>query len=142
MALPSPLHVSFFTFLHDSQNLILVTILWFQVANFQKKQACIACKSYFFGWASYNGALCVHNVFIFVTEKEHYFQMDENIALLHLQRKKEKPNLSELAKVFCGLLSLLSQYFQAKTKCMFMWCNDWVCSDWTLDAVFLVRDGM
>ena len=28
--------------------------------------------------------ICVHNVFIFVIEKEHYFQMDENIALLHL----------------------------------------------------------
>ena len=24
---------------------------------------------------------------------------------------------------------------------MFMWCNDWVCSDWTLDVVFMVRAG-
>ena len=41
---------------------------------------------------------CVRNVFIFVTEKEHdsikdrkyiNFQTDENIALLHLERKKK-----------------------------------------------------
>ena len=25
---------------------------------------------------------------------------------------------------------------------MFMWCNDWVCSDCILDVVFIVRDGM
>ena len=25
---------------------------------------------------------------------------------------------------------------------MFMQCNDWVCSDRTLDVVFIVRDGM
>ena len=35
------------------------------------------------------------NVFIFITEKEHDFQTDENIALLHLERKT-KLNLSEL----------------------------------------------
>ena len=42
-------------------------------------------------------------VFIFATEKEHNFQTDENIALLHLKRKKK--NLSELTQVFCGLFS-------------------------------------
>ena len=31
----------------------------------------------------------VPNVFIFVTEKEHNSQTDENIALLHLKRKKK-----------------------------------------------------
>ena len=25
---------------------------------------------------------------------------------------------------------------------MFMWCNDWVCSDCILDVVFIVCDGM
>ena len=32
---------------------------------------------------------CVPNVFIFVTEKEHNSQTDENIALLHLKGKKK-----------------------------------------------------
>ena len=42
-----------------------------------------------------DGTLCVPNVFNFITEKEHDFQTDENIALLYLERKK-KLNLSEL----------------------------------------------
>ena len=25
---------------------------------------------------------------------------------------------------------------------MFMWCNDWIYSDWTLDVVFIAHDGM
>ena len=29
-----------------------------------------------------------------------------------------------------------------KNCLMFMWYNDKVCSDWTLDVVFIVRDGM
>ena len=54
---------------------------------------------------------CVPNVFIFVIEKEHIFQKNENMALLHPKRKtKKKPNLSELTQVFCGLLSLLPKY--------------------------------
>ena len=36
---------------------------------------------------------------IFVTEKEHNFQTDENIALLQLKRNK-KPKLSELTQAF------------------------------------------
>ena len=31
------------------------------------------------------------NVFIFVTQEEHNFQMNKNTALLHLERKKTKP---------------------------------------------------
>ena len=27
-------------------------------------------------------------------------------------------------------------------NCLFMYCNDSVCSDWTLDVVFIVHDGM
>ena len=54
---------------------------------------------------------------IFVTEKEHNFQTDENIALLQLKRNK-KPKLSELTQAFFFyLLSLLSKYFAAKKKC-------------------------
>ena len=40
---------------------------------------------------------------IFVTEKDHNFQKNENIALL-------KPSLSELTQVFCRLFSFLSKY--------------------------------
>ena len=29
-----------------------------------------------------------------------------------------------------------------KNFLMFMQCNDWVCFDYTLDAVFMVDDGM
>ena len=49
----------------------------------------------------------VPNVLISVTEKKHNFQNNENIALLHLKIKKRQI-LSELAQVFCGLLSLMS----------------------------------
>ena len=42
----------------------------------------------FFGWAGWDGTLRLPNVF--VTEKEHNFQTDENIELLHLKRKKKK----------------------------------------------------
>ena len=52
-----------------------------------------------------------------MTEKEDNFQLDENIAFLHLKRNK-KPNLSELTQVFCGLLSLMSKYFEAKIECI------------------------
>ena len=31
------------------------------------------------------------NVFIFVTQEEHNFQMNKNTALLHLEGKKTKP---------------------------------------------------
>ena len=41
----------------------------------------------FFGWAGWDGTLRLPNVF--VTEKEHNFQTDENIELLHLKRKKK-----------------------------------------------------
>ena len=40
-------------------------------------------------WVGWDGTLCVPNVFIFVTEKEHNFQTEKNIALLHLKRKKK-----------------------------------------------------
>ena len=43
-----------------------------------------------FGLAGSYGALCVPSVFISVTEKEHNFQTNENIALPHLKRKKER----------------------------------------------------
>ena len=33
---------------------------------------------------------CVPNVFIFVIEKEHNFQKNENMALLHPKRKTKK----------------------------------------------------
>ena len=60
----------------------------------------------FFGWAGWDGTLRLPNVF--VTEKEHNFQTDENIELLHLKRKKKKTDLSELTQIFC---SPLSKYF-------------------------------
>ena len=53
-------------------------------------------------------------MFNFVTEKEHNFQTDENIGLLHLNWERKKPNLSELTQVFFDLFSLLSKYFKAK----------------------------
>ena len=49
-------------------------------------------KSYTFGGGEGGGldeTLRAPNVFIFATEKEHNFQTDENIALLHLKRKKK-----------------------------------------------------
>ena len=52
-------------------------------------------------------------MFNFVTEKEHNFQTDENIALLHLNW--ERKNLNYLSwQVFFDLFSLLSKYFKAK----------------------------
>ena len=35
-----------------------------------------------------------------------------------------------------------TQIKQLKNCLMFMYCNDSVCSDWTLDVVFIVHDGM
>ena len=33
-------------------------------------------------------------------------------------------------------------HFKHMKNCqMFMSCNVWVCSEWTLDVVFIVRDG-
>ena len=48
-------------------------------------------KSYTFGGGrgGLDETLRAPNVFIFATEKEHNFQTDENIALLHLKRKKK-----------------------------------------------------
>ena len=34
------------------------------------------------------------------------------------------------------------QFKHVKNCLMLMKCNDWVCSDWTLDVVFMVRDAM
>ena len=34
------------------------------------------------------------------------------------------------------------QFKLLKNCLMFMQCNDWVVSDWTLDVVFTVRDEM
>ena len=34
------------------------------------------------------------------------------------------------------------QFKHVKNCLMFMKCNDWVCSDWTLDVVFMVRGVM
>ena len=34
------------------------------------------------------------------------------------------------------------QFKHVKNCPMFMQCNDWVCSDWTLNAVFMVCDEM
>ena len=69
----------------------------------------VACKSYFL--VGVEMGHCVPNVFIFVTEKEHNFQRNKNIASFQLKRKGKKPNLSVLTQAFCGLLSLLSEDF-------------------------------
>ena len=34
------------------------------------------------------------------------------------------------------------KFKHVKNGVMFMKCNDWVCSDRTLDVVFIERDGM
>ena len=34
------------------------------------------------------------------------------------------------------------QFKHVENWLMFMWCNDWVCSDCILDVVFIVCDGM
>ena len=34
------------------------------------------------------------------------------------------------------------KFKHVKNGAMFMQCNDWVCSDRTLDVVYIVRDGM
>ena len=55
------------------------------------------------------------NVFIFVTQEEHNFQMNKNTALLFptLRERKQNPNFTVLthSQVFYGLFSLLSKYF-------------------------------
>ena len=33
------------------------------------------------------------------------------------------------------------QFKQVK-NCLMLMCNDWVCSDWTLNVVFIVTDRM
>ena len=73
-------------------------------------------KSYTFGGGrgGLDETLRAPNVFIFATEKEHNFQTDENIALLHLKRKKK--NLSELTQVFCGLFSPLAAVVSLVTQ--------------------------
>ena len=48
----------------------------------------VACKSYFL--AGVEMGHCVPNVFIFVTEKEHNFQKNKNIASFQLKRKGKK----------------------------------------------------
>ena len=47
-------------------------------------------------------------------------------------------------KSYLAKLNLIDgiQFRHVKNCLMFIWYNDWVCSDWTLDVVFLVRDGM
>ena len=55
-----------------------------------KTQACIACKSYFFGRVGWDGTLCIPNVFIFVTGKEHNFQKNQKI--LHYFTIRERKN--------------------------------------------------
>ena len=42
-----------------------------------------------FGCVRWDETLRVPNVFIFVTEKEHNFPMNENIAILHLRERKQ-----------------------------------------------------
>ena len=44
-----------------------------------KTQACIVCKSYFLGKVGWDGTLCIPNVFILVTGKEHNFQKNKKI---------------------------------------------------------------
>ena len=34
------------------------------------------------------------------------------------------------------------QFKNVKNCLMFMYCNDGVCSDWTLDVVFMIRDEL
>ena len=34
------------------------------------------------------------------------------------------------------------QFRRVKNCPVFMYCNDWVCSEWTLNIVFMVRDVM
>ena len=43
----------------------------------------------FLGLEGRDGTLCVPNVFFFVSEKEHNFQKNENIALLQFKRKEK-----------------------------------------------------
>ena len=52
------------------------------MTSFIRTWVCVA-------WAGWDGTLSVPNVFIFVTEKEHDFRTDEDIMLLHPERKKK-----------------------------------------------------
>ena len=91
-------------------------------------------KSYTFGGGEGGGldeTLRAPNVFIFATEKEHNFQTDENIALLHLKRKK-KPvwaHTGILWSIFspcssCFVSSHNAIYSPLKRECAAWW--DWI----------------
>ena len=76
----------------------------------RKTQTCIAWKSYFFSWVGQNGTLCVPGVFITFKRMKisHYFTSKE----------REKTIYLKFTQIFCGLLSLFSDYFCAKVKCI------------------------
>ena len=48
------------------------------------------------------------------------------------------------AKYYVAKRNLIGgiQFKHVEKYLMFMWCNDYVCSDWTLKAVFMVGDGI
>ena len=62
------------------------------------------------GW---NGTVLVLNVFSFVTEKSIHFKTRK-----YRRKTKKTYNLSEFTRILCGLLSLLSEYFLVKMKCI------------------------
>ena len=41
-----------------------------------------------------------------------------------------------------GILNGGIQFKHVKKCLMFLWCNDWVCSDRVLDVALIVFDGM
>ena len=53
-----------------------------------------------FGWVGWGRPLCEPYVFIFVTEKKHNFQKNENIVLLHVRERKKSLNNLNLHKFF------------------------------------------
>ena len=61
--------------------------------------ACVTCKSYIFGWVGWDGAGCVLNHFIFVTEKSITFKKRK------YQKDRKKPNLCELTDIMWSTVS-------------------------------------
>ena len=55
----------------------------------------------------------VYLMFSFSSPKRAQLSNNENIA-----KRQKKPNLSELTQILSDLLSLLSEYFSVKMKCI------------------------
>ena len=70
--------------------------------------------------------------------------LDNAVRIRDRMQVVYKESACDGAKSNVAKLNLIDriQFKHVKNCLMFMKCNDWVCSDWTLDVVFMVRDAM